>query len=332
MSISRHTADPDQAARTRDAVSFTRRTALLGGLGLALAGCATRYRGPGRAVTIAAGEPGGFYLAFAEVLAAEVTRAEPLLRCTAVPTEASVANVELVRDGKADLGLVLADVAQSALAGAAPFPSPVPLRALGRVYENYLQLVVRAADGLTGLPSLAGRPVSLGANGSGAAQLGERVFGAAGVRVEAQHLQLADAVAALAGGSIDALLWSGGVPTPALAELNRRTPLALLPLNAVIPQLRAAHGPVYEPVQVPAEAYRGVGAPATIGVANLLVCSPALPDDVAAAVVRVLAGRAADLVPAQAVGTQFLDVRTLIGTQPVPLQPGAAETYRALHG
>ncbi|MEC3982849.1 C4-dicarboxylate ABC transporter substrate-binding protein, partial [Amycolatopsis sp. H20-H5] len=31
-------------------------------------------------------------------------------------------------------------------------------------------------------------------------------------------------------------------------------------------------------------------------------------------------------------GTQFLDVRTLIGTSPVPLQPGAAASYRALHG
>ncbi|MGW4489552.1 TAXI family TRAP transporter solute-binding subunit [Amycolatopsis sp. NPDC004368] len=313
-------------------MTITRRTALLGGLALALAGCAPAYRGPERSVTIAAGEQGGFYLAFAEVLAAEVSRAEPRLHCTAVETEASVVNVERVRDGGADLGLVLADVAQSALAGRAPFPAAVPLRALGRVYENYLQLVVRAGDQLTQLRELAGRPVSVGAAGSGAAQLGERVFTAAGVTVSARHLPLADAIAALADRRIDALLWSGGLPTPALAKLNRTTPLALLPLASVIPALRAAHGPVYEQVQVPTGAYPGVGAPATIGVANLLVCAPRLPSDVAAAVVRVLAGRAADLVPAQAVGTQFLDVRTLIGTQPVALHPGAADTYRALHG
>ncbi|QRP49661.1 TAXI family TRAP transporter solute-binding subunit [Amycolatopsis sp. FDAARGOS 1241] len=313
-------------------MTVTRRTALLGGLALAAAGCAPGYRGPDRSVTIAAGEQGGFYLAFAEVLAAELNRAEPRLHCAAVPTEASVANVERVRDGRADLGLVLADVAQSALAGEPPFPAPVQLRALGRVYENYLQLVVRAGDGVADLRALADRPVSVGAGGSGAAQLGERVFAAAGVTVQARHLPLAEAIAALAAHRIDALLWSGGLPTPALAELNRTTPLALLPLASVIPRLRAEHGPVYEQVQVPAGAYPGVGAPATIGVANLLVCAPGLPPDVPAAVVRVLAGRAANLVPAQAVGTQFLDVRTLIGTQPVPLHAGAADTYRALHG
>jgi TRAP-type uncharacterized transport system substrate-binding protein len=89
---------------------------------------------------------------------------------------------------------------------------------------------------------------------------------------------------------------------------------------------------VYDQVQVPDGAYRGVSALGTIGVANLLVCSPSLPGDVAAAVVRLLVERATALVPAEAVGTQFLDVRTLIGTQPVPLQPGAAAAYRALHG
>ena len=313
-------------------MTVTRRAALLGGLALALAACDDTYRGPDRKITIAAGEPGGFYLAFAEVLAAELSRAEPRLHCTALRTEASVENVERVRDGTADFGLSLADVAQSAVVGGTPFGKPVPLQALGRVYENYLQLVVRAEDRLTDLRSLAGRPISVGASRSGAAQLGERVFAASGVRIQAQHLPLNDAVTALHDRRIDAFLWSGGIPTPALADLNRTTPLALVPLTSVLPQLRKAYGPLYEQVQVPAGAYRGVGALGTIGVANLLVCSPRLPFDVAAAVVRVLAERAAELVPTQAVGTQFLDVRTLIGTQPVPLHRGAADTYRALHG
>ena len=115
-------------------MTLTRRSALLGGLGLALAGCSTSgYDGPERAVTIAAGEHGGFYLAFAELLAAQLNRAEPRLHATAVPTEASVANVDLVRRGQADLGLVLGDVAQTALAGGPPFTAKVPLLALGRV-------------------------------------------------------------------------------------------------------------------------------------------------------------------------------------------------------
>lgn len=47
---------------------------------------------------------------------------------------------------------------------------------------------------------------------------------------------------------------------------------------------------------------------------------------------RLLVGRAAELVPEQALGTQYLDVRSLIDTGKVPLHPGAAAEYRRLHG
>ncbi|QWF85489.1 TAXI family TRAP transporter solute-binding subunit [Amycolatopsis sp. CA-230715] len=314
-------------------MSVQRRTALLGGLAAVLAGCApTRYRGPDRALTIAAGESGGFYLAFAEVLAKQVNEAEPRLRCTAVPTEASVANVTRVLDGTADLGMALGDIGQAAVLGEPPYPAAAPLRALGRVYENYLQLVVRADDGISTLAELAGRRVSLGAAGAGAAVAGQRLLAAAGVAVATERLLFAEATAALRDHRIDALFWSGGVPTPALAELAKTVPLALLPLDSALPALRARYGPVYEPVRVPAGAYTGVRELTTIGVPNLIVAGPGLPDDIAAAVAEVLVNRAADLVPAQAVGTQFLDVRTLIGTGAVPLHPGAARAYRELHG
>ncbi|AXB43020.1 TAXI family TRAP transporter solute-binding subunit [Amycolatopsis albispora] len=310
-----------------------RRSLLLGGLALLATGCAGGgYRGPERKLTIAAGERGGFYLAFAELLAAEIAKAEPALHCEAVVTEASVANVNQVRDGTVDLGMVLADVGQSAVRGQDPFPGPVPLRALGRVYENYLQVVVRADGPVRDLAGLAGRPVAIGSRFSGAAFLAQRMLVLSGIEVEPSTLLLDDAIAALRERRVDALIWSGGVPTPAITELDRETPIRLLALDRALPLLRSVHGPVYEQVRVPAGAYEGVGDVPTIGTANLLACSPALPDDVAAAVVRVLVGHAADLVPAEAVGAQFLDVRTLIGTGEVPLHPGAVRTYRELHG
>ncbi|GAA3433961.1 TAXI family TRAP transporter solute-binding subunit [Kutzneria kofuensis] len=247
-------------------------------------------------------------------------------------TTASLANIDLLRTGKADLALVLADTARAAGSGQAPFTSAVDLRALGRVYENYLQLVVRNDSPLSTVSDLDGRTVSLGAAGSGASLTGDRIIAAAGITPRVQHLPLADAVSALAAGTIDALLWSGGVPTPALAKLDSSVGIRLLPLDGVLPALRSRHGMLYEQLPVPSGGYRFVHQVPTIGVANLLVGLPTLPDDVAAAVVRVLVERADQLVPGEALGTQFLDIRTLIGTADLPLHPGAAEAYRQLHG
>jgi TRAP transporter TAXI family solute receptor len=308
-----------------------RRTFLTAMLAGALtAGCSTA--GPTRSLTIAAGESGGFYLAFGRLLAAQINSMQPWLQCTAVETSASLANIDLLRTGKADLALVLADTARAASSAQAPFSSAVDLRALGRVYENYLQLVVRNDSPFTRVSDLDGRVVSLGAAGSGASVTGERIIAAAGISPRVQHLPLADAGSALAAGSIDALLWSGGVPTPALAKLDASIGIRLLSLDGVLPALRARYGMLYEQLPVPSGGYRFVHQVPTIGVANLLVGLPSLPSDVAAAVVDVLIDRADQLVPQEALGTQFLDIQTLIGTADLPLHAGAAAAYRRHHG
>ncbi|MDT7606979.1 MAG: uncharacterized protein QOG96_1482 [Pseudonocardiales bacterium] len=341
--------------------ALTRRAVLaslgLTALGLTAAGCGQRgYTGPARTVTIAAGEPGGFYIEFAELLAAEITDEEPRLRAVAVPTEGSLDNVGLLADGKADLALVLADAAQATATTGGPLPTPVPMLAIGRVYENYLQLVVLADSPVHRLTDLAGRTASLGAHGSGAELIGDRLLAAAGLSaagptaagpsatvptatvptatagVTVQHRLLADATAALERAQIAALLWSGGVPTPALAALAGRRPIRLLALDSVIPALRSAYGPVYEPTAVPADAYGPAAGVATIGVANLLVCHPDADPALTATVARVLVTHAARLVPEQALGTQFLDPRNLIVTAGIPLHPGAVAAYRDLHG
>jgi TRAP-type uncharacterized transport system substrate-binding protein len=350
--------------------ALTRRAVLasvgLTALGLTAAGCGPRgYTGPARTVAIAAGEPGGFYIEFAELLAAEITDEEPRLRAVAVPTEGSLDNLRLLAGGKADLALVLADAAQATATAGGPLRTPVPTLAIGRVYENYLQLVVLADSPVHHLTDLAGRTASLGAQGSGAELIGDRLLAAAGLNAAApkpaapnptapnptapnptapnpaapnpagvtvQHRLLADATAALEHAQIAALLWSGGVPTPALAALAGRRPIRLLPLDSVIPALRSTYGPVYEPIAVPADAYGPGAAVATIGVANLLVCHPDADPALTATVARVLVTHAARLVPEQALGTQFLDPRNLIVTAGIPLHPGAVAAYRDLHG
>jgi TRAP transporter TAXI family solute receptor len=278
-------------------------------LGLLAAGCTSGA--PSGELAIAAGERGGMYFDFATLLAEQLVD----VRGRALETEGSLANLALLASGEAQVALALADSALVADPG-------LELRALGRVYENYLQLVVRVDDPARGPADLAGRTVSLGAEGSGASLSGERMLVALGLRdsVRVEHLRLGDAAEALAQRRIDALLWSGGVPTPTLAGLPG---IRLLPLAELVPDLRAAHGSVYEQVPVPVGVYGATREVPTIGVANLLVCRASLPDDVAAAVTRTLISRAAALVP---------DVRSLIGTAGLPLHPGAATTYRNLHG
>ncbi|WP_316743719.1 TAXI family TRAP transporter solute-binding subunit [Streptomyces sp. MK7] len=291
------------------------------------------------ALRLATGEPTAFYAAFGRRVADELERAHPGLSCRIHTTAGSVTNIELLRDGEADLALVLTDTARAAQ-GTGLFPRPVPLRAIGRVYETYLQLAVRADSSVESVTDLAGHSVSLGAFGSGAAVLGERLLDAAGLStgkdVSVRHLRLAAAADAVRAGTIDGLLVAGGVPLPTLSNLDTDLGLRFLPLAGLLPRLGGGDGSLadagLEQVTFPQSAYRESGGVTTIGVSNLLVCRPDLDPAVAGALTRLLVLRATDLVPDNAVGAQFLDVRSLIGTGSIALHPGAVSAYRSLHG
>lgn len=285
-----------------------RRTFLLGTLVLTACGSSE----PGGTIRIAGGEPGGFYNDFAALL----SRLSPgPLTITPLETGGSADNLRHLRDRTADLALTLSDSAHLEQG----------IVALGRVYENYLQLVVLENSPYRSPADLIGKPVSLGAAGSGASLQGERLA----LGADEKHYPLRNAVDALKAGEIAALLWSGGVPTP---ELNKASGIRLLPLDGFLPRLRQDYGKVYERVDVRMGVYGSQADTPTIGTPNLLVCRPDLSDEYASAVVRLLVAKAAELVPEQALGTQYLDVRSLIDTGKVPLHPGAAAEYRRLHG
>jgi TRAP transporter TAXI family solute receptor len=279
-----------------------------------------------RTVSIAAGEPDGFYIEFANLL-------RPFLHARVVPTLGSVQNIRAVASGSADLGLALADSLDAARTGSPAFGPAVQLYALGRIYENYMQLVVRADSSVRTLADLAGRSVSLGANGSGAALFGERLFATAGVVLgQYRHLSLKDAVGALRDELVDGMLWSGGVPTEVLADADRAWGIRLIELGDYVPELRRRYGRYYNVIALPAGTYRSTGAVRTVGVPNLLVTGSRTPDDAVRETVRALVEHAGQLVPSAARGTQYLDVGNLINTEPLPLHPAAAAAYRELRG
>lgn len=304
----------------------------IGGVGAlaGLSGCA----GPGAtsSLTMACGEAGGRYIQFGELLRGAMAHRGTDLEL--ITTNGSADNVLLLGDGSVDLGIALADTAEAA-GGSADADGP-PLVAIGRVYQNYLQCLVPADGPVRALADLAGRRVSIGAPGSGAAVTTRRLLGAAGLDgadgVETREQLLVDALDALEHGTIDALFWSGGIPTPMVEELDARLPVALVDLGGAFPALEAAYPELYVSTRVPLGVYSSAAQTPTIGIPNLLLARPDLPDGVARTLVDALIDDAEALVPAGSVGVQFLTPANLIDTGALPLHPAARARYRERYG
>ena len=270
------------------------------------------------------------YLAFAEILAKQLHTRYPDITVDVLPTEGTVENLARLRSGDVDLGLALADVAERDRAGGSVGSAP---QAVARVYENYLQVIVRESAVAKQLSDLQGMQVSIGAARSGGAATSDVLFEAAGLRgrVEMLNYRLRDGLDRLADGSVDALVWSGGVPTPAITDLDDKLPLRILDISQLAVSMSRLAGYPYAVRRVPTGGYVPPGI-RSIGVPDLLLCRQHLAADLVAAVVDVLATDAPRLVPPYVQGLQYLAPPSMIQTGVIPLHWAAVGAYRKLHG
>ena len=285
-------------------------------------------------LSIATGGTGGVYYPYGGGIAKVLNESLPNVRATAEVTAASVDNLKLIRDGKADIALALTDTVADAINGRGAFAgAPVPAATLAVLYSNYTHLVTLAASGINTVADLRGRRVSTGSPGSGTEVLAFRVLRAAGVNPDAditrQGLGASESVDALKDGKIDAFFWSGGLPTAAVQDLSHSAGITIrmIPTGDLVPTLQKKHGSLYFPLLVPANAYPGVTAPVSVvGVANALVVNRSMPDQLAYDITRVLFEKQPELAAIHP-EARNLTLATAVKGSPASFHPGAARYY-----
>jgi uncharacterized protein len=296
---------------------------------LALPGCSSRFAGV--RLTLATGGTQGVYYNLGNSLA-DAWQAQLGMgaRPVVLSTAGSVDNLERLASRTADVVFSQVDTAADQLARTAA-QDPGSPRALARIYDDVVHVVVPASSSAGRLADLRGARVSVGAPDSGVRVIAERLLAVAGLSptTDFQALQLGinDSVEAMMAGRIDAFFWVGGLPTRGVTALAQTVPIRLLNLEDLITPVRGAY-PVYAAGTVPAQSY-GIPDPiTTLLVRNFLVVRAEMPDDVANALVGGLFA-AQEQLAAVSPAALTIDLRAAIGTQPVPLHPGAERFFRA---
>ncbi|MEU4603585.1 TAXI family TRAP transporter solute-binding subunit [Kribbella sp. NPDC023972] len=325
---------------------LTRRSVL--GLGAAAAtsllvpGC-SRGRSdepaPAGPATFATGNRNGVYNTFGGGLAklvSEVTGMELQI----IETNGSVDNLQRVAGMKCDMGLTTSDSALNAYEGTGTFSSGgLRFTALARTYDNYVHVVVPTASDAVNLKDLSGLTVNVGPMNSGTKVVADLILTTAKLRnVKTTNLSLEDAVKSLArkannlgrGQGIDALIWSGGLPTKPIAELQSSVGFRLVDIGVVAEEISLKRFGGYIVSSIPPSVYGLANSVPTLAVPNYLIARPNLSDSWAWWTVNTMFRRQNDLMAAhQEAGS--LDPRSAIATMPIPLHPAAERWYRANH-
>jgi TRAP transporter TAXI family solute receptor len=199
--------------------------------------CSKGQPGSATFVSIATGGTGGVYYPYGGGLAKVLNETLPGIRATAEVTAASVDNLKLIRDGRADIAFALADTLADAVAGRGPFDGrPVPAASLAVLYSNYTHIVTTTSTGIATVTDLRGKSVSTGAPGSGTEVIALRVLRAAGLDPDRdltrQGLGASESAGALKDGKVAAFFWSGGLPTAAVQDLAHTPGMTLRAISS----------------------------------------------------------------------------------------------------
>ena len=144
------------------------------------------------------------------------------------------------------------------------------------------------------------------------------------------QLGLAESVAALKRGTIDALFWVGGVPTPSITELaqgSRR--MRLIDHGEAIERLRARYGPIYVGSRFMANAYPNQRVESSnVDVWNLLVVPASADEKLVYAITRALFEHRDELAEVHK-DAALLDIANQsTSASPIPYHPGALRYLR----
>ncbi|MEV8588412.1 TAXI family TRAP transporter solute-binding subunit [Streptomyces sp. NPDC051180] len=292
---------------------------------------------PSGTVTFSTGVPTGVYQRYGDLLRQALAEDLPEVSIRLTDSEGSQQNLARVASGEADFTIATADaVAQYQRERRPGFER---LRGCARLYDDYVQLVVRKGSSLQRVQDLRGLRVGVGQAGSGVRLIADRVLAAAGIApvrdIEPVAAGIDTMPALLERGELDAFFWSGGLPTEAVQKLSERFQVRLLPLDTtLVDRLHdvGASTRHYRSAVIPADAYAKAQDGRqieTLAVANLLVTTDKADADLVEGFTRTVI-RSRDLIGSKVHPAQLVDLRTAVYTEPLTLHEGARRYYRSV--
>lgn len=220
---------------------------------------------------------GGFQL-YGQHLAEVINATDPGLRVETIATRGSRQNLELLEEGKIDVGLVEGNAARQALDGIGR--PAADLKVLCVMYPNPGMFAVRADSPYRDIDDLLGKPVAFGTRASGLRILVNDVLDGLGLSPERDFDPLildkaGDGPELVLAGKADAL-WGAGIGWPGFVKLADSPQGArfIAPSERQITRILARH-PHLKRMSVPAATYTGQSERIdSVGLWSLILARP----------------------------------------------------------
>ncbi|WP_428977890.1 TAXI family TRAP transporter solute-binding subunit [Rhodoligotrophos appendicifer] len=284
-------------------------------------------------VNIVTGGTSGVYYPLGVALSKLYGAALPDAKISVQSTKASVENLNLLEAGRAEVAFSLGDAVADAWNGEkeAGFPNKLEkLRAIGGLYNNYVQIIATEASGIKTLADLKGKRISVGAPRSGTELNARAVLKAAGLTYEdfskVEYLPFGESVDLMKNRQLDVTLQSAGLGVSSIRDLATSVPIVVVPVPADV--VEKIGNPAYQAANIPASTYDGQSADVpAVAITNILVTREGVAEETVYLLTKAMFDHLDQLSMAHS-AAKAINAKQAIKGLPIPLHPGAARYYK----
>ncbi|ELR64630.1 TRAP transporter solute receptor, TAXI family precursor [Photobacterium marinum] len=247
-------------------------------------------------ITIGTGSVTGVYYPTGGAICKLVNkdRKQHNIRCSVESTGGSIYNVNTMRAGELDFGIVQSDWQYHGYNGTSKFKEQGPykkLRAVFSLHTEPFNIIARADSGINDVADLKGKRVNIGNPGSGDRATMGVVMDAMGWTMKdfklASELKGSERSQALCDNKIDAFVYVVGHPNGSIKEATTSCAAKLVSATGPAIDKVVSDNPYYAKSTVPGGMYKGTDSNVnSFGVAATLVSTTDVSDDVVYAVVK----------------------------------------------
>lgn len=282
-------------------------------------------------LNIATGGTAGTYYPLGGALAEILNNNIEKMNASAQSTGASVANVNMLKDGSVDIAFIQNDIAYYALNGTEMFKDNKisKLRGIASLYPETVQFVTTTDKHIKSIADLRGKKVAVGAAGSGVEANARQILEAYGITyddIDERFLSFGEAADALKDGNVDVGIVVAGFPTAAIQDLSANKSAMIIPVDDDKIEGLMAKYPYYTKAVIPAGTYKGQNEDVrSLAVKCVIVATDALSDDLGYKITKAIYEHLDRMKAAHSVGKYITKEAALDGMS-IPMN-GGAEKY-----
>jgi TRAP transporter TAXI family solute receptor len=302
-------------------------------LATGIGGAAKEYR-----INIATATTGGVYYPLGNAFAQVWTKNLPGVRASAQATAGTPQNIQLMGTKEAHIAFGQNGVCYCAYYGTMQYDGNPQkfIRGMTYLYPNVMHFVARKGSGVKSVADLKGKKFVPGAVASATEINGREILSIYNlnymkdkgeVNVKADFVGYNEAADLIKNNQTDVSLIAGGIPTAAVMDMFASAHVELINIEEdKIKDLQKEY-PWYFPIIVPKGTYPGQSEDVlTVAVANILVCTDDLPDDLVYTLVKTLYDKHDDLVAAH-MAAKDMKIEDGMKGMIIPIHPGAAKFF-----